>query len=169
MRRVDVTARGACGRPCEGTALRSVTSITVAASAQQIYDIAHDTARWPQILPHYRFVRVLADGGEERTIEMAATRGIFRVRWTAIQRNDPEQPAIYFKHIRGWTAGMDVVWQFQEKNGTTQVSIVHDVVFRFPFARRPIERYVVTKFFIEGIAGRTLACIKRVAEGRANG
>lgn len=149
--------------------MKSVTSITIDAPASQIYELAHATERWAQILPHYRYVRVLSDDGSTRTIEMAARRGIFPVRWTAVQRNDPREPAIFFRHIRGWTSGMDVVWQFDERAGTTHVSIVHDVTFRFPVAQKLIEKYVVTHFFIEGIARRTLACMKQLAEAGAHG
>ena len=136
------------------------------APAARIYALAHDTLRWAHMLPHYRFVRLLGEAGDERTVEMAARRGIFPVKWTAVQRNDPALPAIYFKHVRGWTAGMDVVWQFEERDGRTKVSIVHDVVFQFPIARAQIEKWIVTKYFIEGIASRTLDCFKRLAENR---
>lgn len=146
--------------------MRSVTRISIDAPAARIYEIARETERWPQLLPHYRFVRVIAERGGERTIEMGARRGIFPIRWTAVQRNDPLAPAIYFRHIEGWTKGMDVVWQFEERGSSTEVSIVHDVQFAFPFARKAIEERIVTKYFIEGIAARTLACVKREAEGR---
>lgn len=145
--------------------MRSVTSITIDAPASRIYEFAHKTDRWPQILPHYRFVHVLSQDGSERTIEMAARRSVFPVRWTAIQRDDPQTPAIYFHHVRGWTRGMDVVWIFEERGPRTHVSIVHDVVFRFPVAAQLIERFIITPFFIEGIAKRTLARMKTLAEG----
>lgn len=144
--------------------MRSITRITIDAPAERIYAIAHDTTRWPDLLPHYRFVRVLEERAGERTIEMAARRGLIPVRWTAVQRNDPRLPAIYFHHVRGWTKGMDVVWEFHEHEGRTDVAIVHDVQFRFPVAREAIEKHVVARFFIEGIAARTLACVKRAAE-----
>ena len=146
--------------------MRSVTSITIDASPQRIYTLAHDTLRWPQMLPHYRFVRLIERRGDEDLIEMAARRHFFPVRWKAIQRNDSLTPAIHFHHIAGWTKGMDVEWRFERTNGTTRVSIVHDVVFAFPLARRFVEERIVTKYFIEGIGRRTLSCFKRLAEAR---
>ncbi len=147
--------------------MRSVTSITIDAPASRIYEFAHATDRWPQILPHYRYVHVLSENGNERTVEMAARRSIFPVNWTAVQTDDPQTPAIYFRHVRGWTRGMDVVWSFEERGSQTHVSIVHDVAFHFPVAASLIERLIVTPFFIEGIARRTLSRMKSLAEGRA--
>jgi aromatase len=145
--------------------MRSVTSITIQAPASRIYAFAHATERWPEFLPHYRFVRVLRDDGDQRLLEMAARRGFIPVRWTAVQYNDPQTYGIRFVHLRGWTRGMDVAWILEEDGDVTNVSIVHDVVFRFPVAQNILERYVVTRFFIEGIASRTLARIKLLAEG----
>jgi len=143
--------------------------IRIAAPAQRIYALASATERWPVILPHYRFVHVLSENGEERTVEMAARRGPFPVRWTALQRNDPQTPAIFFQHTSGWTKGMDVVWKFDEDADGTDVSIVHDLTFSFPVAEKAVEKYVVTGFFIDGIARRTLACMKVLAETNADG
>lgn len=137
----------------------------VQAPAKRIYDLASDTEHWPDILPHYRFVHVLRQTDGERVVEMAARRGSIPVRWTAIQRNDPVTPAIYFRHIRGWTKDMHVVWRFEEGASGTKVTIEHDLVFRFPIAAKFVEKYVVGKYFIDGVAGRTLACMKRLAEG----
>jgi len=144
--------------------VRSVTKTTIHAPATRIYQFAHATERWPQLLPHYRFVRILAEREGERTLEMGARRGVIPVRWTAVQRNDPATPAIYFRHTKGWTAGMEVAWTFEERDGLTDVSIVHDVEFSFPVARSFIERHIVTEYFIEGIAARTLSCMKALAE-----
>jgi aromatase len=144
--------------------MRSVTSITIQAPPSRIYAFARATERWPEFLPHYRFVRVLHEDGGVRVLEMAARRGFIPVRWIAAQYNDPDNYGVRFVHLRGWTRGMDVSWILEERGGVTTVSIVHDVVFRFPVAEQVLERYIVTRYFIEGIASRTLACIKSLAE-----
>jgi hypothetical protein len=64
---------------------------------------------------------------------------------------------------------MDVVWKFDEGPDGTDVSIVHDLAFSFPVAEKAVEKYVVTGFFIDGIARRTLACMKAIAEANADG
>jgi ribosome-associated toxin RatA of RatAB toxin-antitoxin module len=144
--------------------LRSVSTILIAAPAQAIYELASATERWPRILPHYRYVRVLSEHASERTVEMAARRSFFPVRWVALQRNDESTPAIWFRHLTGWTAGTEVEWRFEERDRITHVSIIHDIHFHFPFAARTIEKHIVMGFFIEGIAQRTLMCMKRAAE-----
>lgn len=147
--------------------MTSITnSIRISAPAQRIYEVASATERWPALLPHYRYVRLLSNEGSYRTVEMAARRGAIPVKWTAEQRNDPVLPAIYFRHIAGWTRGMDVVWHFVEDAEGTTVSIVHDLDFQFPVAAGVLERYVVCGYFVHGIATRTLNCMKAIAEGR---
>lgn len=145
--------------------MTSITnSIRIHAPAKRIYELASATERWPELLPHYRYVRVLAEDGMYRTVEMAARRGAIPVRWTAEQRNDPVLPAIYFRHVRGWTCGMDVVWHFVEDGDATTVSIVHDITFQFPIAAAALEKYVVCGYFVHGIATRTLSRMKQLAE-----
>jgi ribosome-associated toxin RatA of RatAB toxin-antitoxin module len=150
--------------------MTSITnSIRIDAPAKRIYELASATERWPEILPHYRYVRVLAQDGANRTVEMGARRGAIPVRWTAEQRNDPVLPAIYFRHVRGWTRGMDVVWHFAEDNGGTTVSIVHDLAFQFPIAADMVGKYVVCGYFVHGIATRTLRRMKELAERDGRG
>jgi len=142
----------------------TVTSVVVNAPARAVYDLASATEQWPVLLPHYRFVRILSQDGGERTIEMAARRGVIPIRWTAVQRNDPDTPSIYFRHLTGWTQGMEVWWRFDERERDTVVSISHDLDFAFPVAAAFIEEHVVAEYFIEGVARRTLAHMKRLAE-----
>ena len=49
-----------------------------------VFDLAADVERWPQILPHYRYVRPVADPNGERRFAMGARRGPIPVRWEAI-------------------------------------------------------------------------------------
>lgn len=149
--------------------ISTINTITVRAPAQLIYALASTTELWPNILPHYRFVHVLSGNGFERTVEMGARRGIIPVQWVAVQRNDALTPSILFRHIRGWTAGMEAVWRFQERNGETTVSISHALDFAFPVASRIVEKHVVAGYFIDGIATRTLATFKRLAEAITGG
>ncbi len=127
--------------------------------------MAAATERWPQILPHYRSVRVLAGDGATRTVAMAAWRDAFPIAWVAEQTNDPATPHIAFHHVRGWTRGMDVEWRFAPlPGGATRVTIVHRLAFAFPFAAAWLGRVVVGGYFVHGVAARTLARIKAIAE-----
>jgi len=140
--------------------------VDIKAPASAIYVLAADVANWPSILPHYRWVKVLREEPGARVVEMAARRDWIPVRWTARQTLDPSTPEIGFTHLSGWTKGMQVAWRFEPRDGGTRVTIVHDL----DYARRPLlgewfGRAVVGDFFIQSIAGRTLARMKELAEG----
>ncbi len=147
------------------THMSSVTSIK--APAEMIYAMAAATENWPTILPHYRYVRVLSGDGRTRVVEMGASRDGIPISWTAEQINDPHEPLITFRHLRGWTKGMDVAWRFAESGGVTQVTIEHHLQFDFPIASDWLGRNVVGGFFVDNVAGKTLARIKMLAEAAA--
>lgn len=139
-------------------------SMQMFAPAQTIYRLAAATERWPEILPHYRSVRVLEQRGSSRVVEMAAWRSGIPIRWTAQQTNDPERPHIAFHHTAGWTRGMDVEWTFESADGGTLVRIEHRLDFRFPVASDWLGRHVVCDFFVHHVAAKTLAVMKRLSE-----
>jgi ribosome-associated toxin RatA of RatAB toxin-antitoxin module len=142
-------------------------SIDIAASADTIYALAQDIARWPEILPHYRYVTVLREQPGERTAVMAARRNWIPVRWTTVQRLKPDIPRIEFTHLSGWTAGMEVAWTFAPITGGTRVTIEHDLDFRsIPIIGPWVGRRIIGDFFIQSIAGRTLARMKELAEAK---
>ena len=119
-------------------------------------------------MPHYRYVRVLAENGAARTVEMAARHGFVPLRWTAEQTNDPVRPHIAFHHVAGPTRGMDVEWIFTPLDaGHTRVQIVHRLEFAFPIAAGFVGKYVVSDIFIHGVANKTLARMKVLAESGA--
>jgi|GEM_PF-51935 len=142
--------------------------IDIAATPETIYHLASATERWPELLPHYRYVRVLAEDGPVRTVQMAARHGIVPLRWTAEQTNDPQRPHIAFHHVAGPTRGMDVEWIFTPLDADhTRVQIVHRLAFIFPLAAEFFGKYVVSDVFIHGVATKTLARMKVLAEGGA--
>ena len=141
--------------------------ILIAAGPEIIYALAANTADWPNILPHYRFVTTLNHNGDERTVHMGARRNWIPVQWTALQVGTARIPEIRFTHIRGWTRGMNVVWRFLPEGKKTRVIIEHELTFQFPFASRWIGEHIVGRFFVHHIANRTLACIRQLAEAKA--
>ena len=144
--------------------MQTVTEAIIAADPHRVYALASRTERWPDLLRHYRFVRVLSEAGNSRIVEMGALRDRIPIRWTALQTNDARTPHIAFRHVRGWTRGMDVEWTFEPHSGGTRVRIAHRLRFRFPVASRWIGDRIVGRFFIEHVARRTLARMKRLAE-----
>ncbi len=145
--------------------MHTETMMLMSAEPVAIYALAAAVENWPEHLPHYRWVRVLRSDGDCRLVEMAARRDRIPVRWWAEQRLDPQTPRITFKHVRGLTAGMDVEWSFEEVSGGTLVRIAHDLQSRSPLGRL-IAQCIIRPFFIENIAGKTLGCIKQLAESR---
>jgi len=140
-------------------------SIDIAAPPQTIYAFAQDIGRWPALLPHYRYVTVMREEPSRRTAIMAARRGWIPVSWTTEQRLDPLTPRIEFTHLSGWTAGMEVAWTFAPIAGGTRVSIIHDLDFRrIPILGAWIGRRIIGDFFVQSIAGKTLARMKELAE-----
>jgi ribosome-associated toxin RatA of RatAB toxin-antitoxin module len=138
--------------------------ITIAAAPERVYSYAAATERWPEFLPHYRYVRVLDGDASHRIVEMAARRDFIPVRWRAEQWNDPATPSIRFHHIAGWTRGMDVEWQFERLGEATRVTIVHHFDSALPVVGGIFARNVVGRLFVENIANKTLARMKVLAE-----
>ena len=132
--------------------------IVIQAPAQRIFALAGATENWPRILPHYRFVRVLMSDGPRRVVDMGARRGFIPVRWRAEQLNDATVPEIFFRHVKGWTAGMNVRWHFEETAQGTHVSIDHEF--------RSLLAPFIGRFFVDPIATRTLARMKVLAEAK---
>ncbi len=144
-------------------------TIVIAAPASVIYGFASDTPRWPEILPHYRYVRVRERRGETLLVDMSCWRDAIPIRWTAEQTNDAATPHIAFHHVRGWTRGMDVEWIFTPEGEHTRVSIVHRLAFRFPIFADAIGKHIVGNFFIHDVANKTLARMKVLAEAAVRG
>ena len=110
-------------------------------------------------------MRVLDDDGTTRTVAMGARLGLFPLRWMARQTNDPHGPHIAFHHTGGPARGMDVEWIFTPLGAArTEVRIVHRLAFVFPIAAEFLGKAVVSDIFIHGVATKTLACMKALAE-----
>jgi ribosome-associated toxin RatA of RatAB toxin-antitoxin module len=113
-------------------------------------------------------VHTIARNGNARTVVMAARHGLIPLKWTAEQVNDPGRPHIAFHHIAGPTRGMDVDWFFTPLGGQrTLVQIVHRLDFQFPVFAQFFGKYVVSDIFIHGVATKTLARMKVLAEAGA--
>ncbi len=66
--------------------MRSVLHERMRAPYEAAFELAVEVERWPQILPHYRYVRAVDAPARERRFAMGARRGPIPVRWEAIQR-----------------------------------------------------------------------------------
>jgi ribosome-associated toxin RatA of RatAB toxin-antitoxin module len=134
------------------------------ARPRTIYRLAAAVERWPELLPHYRSVRVLGERDGRRLVEMAAWRDGIPVRWWAEQTLYPDEPRIVFHHVRGPTRGMDVAWSFTPRPDGTYVAIEHELTLGWPLVGELIADRIIGRLFVDNIAGKTLRRIKALAE-----
>ncbi len=138
--------------------------VHMAAPYERIFSLAAEVERWPEILPHYRYVRRLPADDGTRLFAMGARRGLVPVAWAATQRPLPAVRRIEFHHTGGVTRGMEVAWRFEPANEGWDVSIEHELDLRWPLIGRFAAERVIGPHFIDAIAGRTLRTIKGLAE-----
>jgi uncharacterized membrane protein len=147
--------------------MHSVMQVHIEAPYERIFPLAAEIERWPERLPHYRYVRRVPSTGDERRFAMGARRGPIPVRWEAIQRPLPEQHRIEFTHTGGVTRGMEVAWRFEQRDGGWDVSIHHALELDWPVIGNFAAERVIGPQFIDAIAGRTLRRVKALAEASA--
>lgn len=143
--------------------MHSGSSVHIKASRERIFAVVSDLARWPEMLPHYRFVKFIGKEGPRDIVHMAAVRDGIPISWVSAYETDPEKLELRFEHLRAWTKGMQVLWTLTPTRDGTRVEIVHDLKFRF----RPLAwlaEPIIGKFFIENIAGKTLRTFKDALE-----
>ncbi len=152
--------------------MRTLDRHRFAASVSRSFKLASEVERWPERLPHYRWVRVRSQVDSSRSVvEMAAWRpfGVLRwpTWWVSEMEIDRSLPAVRYRHIRGVTTGMEVEWRFAADGDATEVTIEHrwdgpD----WPLISAPAADWVIGPVFVHGIASRTLSGLARaVAEG----
>ena len=129
----------------------------------RVFDLAANIERWPDILPHYRYVRPVGDPAERR-FAMGARRGALPVSWEAVQRPLRAKRRIEFLHTGGITRGMCVAWHFDDTDHGLDVSIEHELHLGWPFIGGFAADRIIGPHFIDAIAGRTLRRIRDIAE-----
>lgn len=150
--------------------MRTVDELLVRAPLRRIFEFAREVDRWPEHLPHYRWVRFqkrATDGGG--VVEMAAWRPFGTVRWPTWWLSEmsvsESEPNVRFRHIAGITKGMEVEWSFAPEGDATRVRIVH--LWNgpgWPLVGVAAAKAVIGPVFVHGIASRTLAGLAAVAE-----
>src|SRR3989441_6253753 len=120
---------GASGLPRRG-GMVTVDRILIPAPLERVFAAAATVERWPEILPHYRWVRFLERREGGGIVEMAAWRPFGPLRyptwWVSEMTVDARGRQIRYRHVRGITRGMNVVWRFAPVDGGVTVTIVHE-------------------------------------------
>jgi coenzyme Q-binding protein COQ10 len=149
--------------------MRTVDQLRMRTSPARVFRAAADVEQWPLLLRHYRWVHVLDRDAECTVVEMAAWRPFGPLRyptwWVSEMWIDQLAGTIRYRHIRGITRGMDVVWHIQPSGNETDVSIVHEWQGpAWPVVGAAAAKLVIGPVFIHGIASLTLAGIARHVE-----
>ena len=149
--------------------IRTVDERIAAASPDSCFRAAADVERWPQILPHYRWVRFRDKKGFARgVVEMAAWRRFgpipYPTWWVSEMGHDPEARTVRYRHIDGITRGMDVRWEIEPAGAGTMMRIVHEWSGpAWPVIGGLAAELVIGPHFIQFIASRTLAGVAKEA------
>jgi uncharacterized membrane protein len=149
--------------------MRTVDRITVRAPLDRVLQAAVDVEQWPEMLSHYRWVRMLERVGEGGLVEMAAWRPFGKLRyptwWVSEMQVDRPAAAVRYRHVRGITRGMNVQWSLRASGTETEVEIIHEWTGpAWPLIGPAAATLVIGPVFIHGIASRTLAGLARYVE-----
>lgn len=165
----------------KGSTVYSEMSEVMHADRARIFALGAAIEDWPRILPHYRAVE-LSDRteGPDGTVRKVATMRAWRVfpgladckvpiSWRTLQYANAERELLHFYHIGGFTRGMDVYWRLTEaaERGATRVTITHEWDLRWPLVGEAVAHRIVGEQFVDAIARRTLATIRRIVEDEA--
>lgn len=154
--------------------MRTVDEEICHADPDVAFHVAADVEGWPDILPHYRWVRFhRKDGFADGVVEMAAWRHFgpagWPTWWVSEMEHDADAREVRYRHIDGITTGMDVIWKVAPlEDGRVHLSIVHEWTGpAWPLLGGLAADVVIGPVFINHIAGRTLAGIAAAAEARS--
>jgi ribosome-associated toxin RatA of RatAB toxin-antitoxin module len=150
--------------------MRTVDEHVATAPPDACFRLAVEVERWPELLPHYRWVRFRHREREgEGVVEMAAWRHFgplpYPTWWVSEMRHDPVARTVRYHHVEGITRGMDVWWEVRGlDDNRTLLSIVHEWSGpAWPLVGSLAATHVIGPHFVRHIAGRTLAGIARAA------
>jgi uncharacterized membrane protein len=152
--------------------MHTVDQVTIQAPVERVFRAAVDVERWPSLLRHYRWVKMVDRQNDGGLVEMAAWRpfGVlnYPTWWVSEMRVDQSALAVHYRHVRGITTGMRVLWQLHPSKAGTQVTVVHDWSGPPWPLGSAVARWIIGPVFVHGIASRTLAGIARHVEGTGN-
>lgn len=145
--------------------MNTTNSIVMQAPVDRIFETAADLSRWPEILPHYRWVTYLEKSPSKNVVKMAAKCGWIPIKWTSEHVIDRANREVRFHHLESFTRGMRVVWTFTPEEGGVRVQIRHDMKPNIPIVGRFIADHIIARFFIHHVANKTLTHMKHYVEG----
>lgn len=143
--------------------MRVSNSIVMPGPPQEVYDLVWQIERWPELLPHYRYV---TNGGDPAApYRMSARRSGLPVSWTSLYEPERASRRLFFRHVGGRTRGMKVEWRLEPHPLGTHVTIEHEFASPWPLVG-PLATWVICHLFVEHIAGKTLSRFRELAARR---
>lgn len=144
--------------------MHTKNSVDIRGDIGRVWELAAAVERWPEILPHYRYVTTVQQSGPRRIVEMAAWRGRLPIRWLAVFEPLPAEHRLLFDHIGGGARGMQVEWTIVQHDDVVRATIEHDLASPYRIIRNPLGEYILGTQFVGYVAGCTLARIKELVE-----
>ena len=144
--------------------MQTINFIRINSDPGEVFRLASDVDRWPELLPHYRWVKTFWRHGSTSLVEMAARRGWIPVKWTSIQQRSEQDLSIHYKHVAGITEGMSVKWSIVPASDGVEVTIIHDLALVKRLVSSRFGKWIVGEMFVKSIADKTLKYIKIHAE-----
>jgi coenzyme Q-binding protein COQ10 len=108
------------------------TTITIAASARAVYELAKDQERFPQYMPDVETVTVLEKHDDHWITKWKTLVEEAPIEWTEEDRFSDEAMRIDYKLIEGDLDTFEGAWTFEERDGGTHVTLGVEYDFGVP-------------------------------------
>lgn len=141
------------------------SSITIAAPARVVYDLAKDQERFPQFMPDVESVRVLERHADRMLTRWKTLVEEAPIEWTEEDRFDDDALRIDYKLLEGDLDKFEGSWTFVESSAGTHVVLGVDFDFGVPTLAELIGPTLERK--VRENSEMMLAALKKEAESKS--
>jgi coenzyme Q-binding protein COQ10 len=141
------------------------TSISIAAPARVVYELAKDQERFPEFMPDVETVKLIEQNAERAISRWKTLVEEAPIEWTEEDRFDDAALRIDYKLIEGDLDKFEGAWTFEERDGMTHVNLGVDFDFGVPTLAELIGPTLLRK--VRENSEMMLAALKSEAEKRA--
>ena len=141
------------------------TSISIAAPARVVYELAKDQERFPEFMPDVETVKLVEQNAERAISRWKTLVEEAPIEWTEEDRFDDDALRIDYKLIEGDLDKFEGAWTFEECDGMTHVNLGVDFDFGVPTLAELIGPTLLRK--VRENSEMMLAALKSEAEKRA--
>ena len=108
------------------------TTITIAAPARVVYELAKDQERFPQFMPDVETVKVIERHPDHWVTQWKTLVEEAPIEWTEEDRFDDDAMRIDYSLLEGDLDTFDGAWTFEERDGQTRVVLGVEYDFGVP-------------------------------------